>query len=340
MKKVVTIVLAIMIITTVFSPVAFAKEEPDINDAVSIANEVETTTESQKTTLPDDVADDETDYLKQTQGLEEYYQKEFTDIDTWYNELPEYSGELLSIILDKTVLETRELTKNTSEVGRNAALLKMSTTSENDDPRFKFWLEAKLTVPKEIYNLDNTIYGYIYGVVNGKKLVGYIVAGASKNAPPVLEYGLDADKYLYLMNEEKVYFGRASGYLLKKGDIIVDISQQQMVCNTKELSGLIEKNIPENYEQKALDEEWSKAETLAITLDAQKDEVKSVVSSTQDPHSVPNAETSGSIGTKTYIGMDTCDYTWYNICSLTTMSMYFDALARRIVSVKWACPLL
>ena len=180
--------------------------------------------------------------------------------------------------------------------------------SQND--RFKTWKDSDFSVPVSIYNFDGSIYGYMYGVVDeNAKLVGYIVAGACVEAPPILEYSLYPDRFVHFSKEEKLYFGSETGYIYaKSGKLYSAYNDAELAVSTP--ANLIKMRSNDNLPE-------IKAQWLSILQD------------TSEQTMLETAVTS-STGTQYRLPIDSSDYAWYNVCSYTSMAMYFDALGRRI----------
>jgi hypothetical protein len=246
----------------------------------------------------------ETDYLALTQGPDEYVS---VSVDDWLAALPDYGGLLVGDSWNPGTIKKKDFAHEGEELSRAVALVKKDKQAKRDDPYYKLWEKAKLTVPTAVYNLNETVYGYAYGVVYKGKLVGYIVAGASSKAPPVVEYSLNPAKYLALTGADKAYFGRTSGFLLAKGSRVSDLYADAPGQSVSSLAAMAAGNEPDRSAQADLDAQWTDLQT-----------------------EVSSAVLLGSVGVKTYVGIDTCDYCYYNICSTTTMAMFVDAYARRI----------
>ena len=190
-----------------------------------------------------------------------------------------------------------------------ASIYKAKLDNSQDD-RFKTWKDSDFSVPVTIYNFDGSIYGYMYGVVdeNGK-LVGYIVAGACAEAPPVLEYSLYPDRFVRFSNEEKLYFGSETGYVFaKNGKLYSAYDNAELTASTPD----------------TLTEMRSREELLEI-----KEQWLSILQDTSERATQETVSTY-STGTQYRLPIDSSDYAWYNVCSYTSMAMYFDALGRRI----------
>lgn len=246
-------------------------------------------------------------HLQLTQGLDTYDQLEF---DQWYAALPDFSGPLSSDELDASVLKGKDFAKDGQAIGQAVAVMKKAQLSRSDDPALALWKNAHLTRPSPIYNFDDTVYGYLYGVVHGKKLIGHLVAGASAKAPPILEYSTGAGEYQKFAGAEKIYYGRANGFLLSRGDVLQNADERDIEYKKSDISGLLAANEPTAETEAALDAAWLEFEEAA---DAS-----------------PQAALARPVGH--YVPLDTSDYTymWNNSCHAVARSMYVDAIARRV----------
>ncbi len=246
-------------------------------------------------------------YLQLTQGLDTYEQLTF---DQWYAALPDYNGPLSSDKFDASVLRGKDFARNGQAIGQAVAAMKKAQLSESDDPALALWKKAHLTKPIPIYNFDGTIYGYLYGVVHGKKLIGHMVVGTSAKAPPILEYSTGAGEYQKFAGAEKIYFGRANGFLLLRGGVLQNADEKDIVYRQSDLSALLSANEPAVDTQAALDAAWLDFEEAA--------------------DAALQAALARPVGH--YVPLDTSDYTymWQNSCHAVARSMYVDAIARRV----------
>ena len=155
---------------------------------------------------------------------------------------------------------------------------------------------SNLTKPIILYNFDNSIYGYMYGIVDkNRKLIGYIVAGANLNAPPVLEYSLYPDKFLALQNEEKVYFSSATGYVISSKGSLLNASDRTHL-NYANLNDLMSLNKTSSPDAQEILEQWGKYTKFAGIQNAPNEPKPA------DPPTEPS-------GIQYRISMDTSDYT-------------------------------
>jgi peptidoglycan hydrolase-like protein with peptidoglycan-binding domain len=270
-------------------------------------------------------------YLSLTQGLDVYYYGDDFSMKDWLASLPDYSGDLLYASWDPTTIAKKDFKAQSKELGRSVAALYKDLLSKDEDPRFKCWKQAELSVPVTVYNLDDTVFGYLYGLVYKGKLVGQIVAGACTKAPPILEYSLDAGRYLALAAEGKVYFSKAVGFVVRQAGEVQDALTGTSIC-TADDTELAEVSEPTVAEQVAVDNEWAKAATMASSGEADLDGTDTTVVAAvagPGPFDAPNAETTGGLGTKVWLSMDTSDIGTRNICWSTSATMFIDALARR-----------
>lgn len=297
MKKVITI-LVFLILTTMFLPSFAFAEEDDTLDPIEMEELIS----------------------ELSQGAEVYETYTETD-ESWYNSLPVYNGEIID---SKTAFkELKELEKkikkgtieisNGEDISIEVVSLKKTKLHQNKDKRFKLWKKANISTPIPIYNFDESIYGYMYGVVDdNSKLLGYIVGGATIDAPPVLEYSLYPDKFLSFLKEDKVYFNYQTGYIVNRNGTMYDpLSNQQFSLSELSNYSTIDEDVSQEYEH-----QW-----LASALDSQE---------YVPEEKLPSTEPDKSTGDDERIQIDTTDYARYNLCSFTSMAMYFDALGRRV----------
>jgi hypothetical protein len=284
-------------------------------------------------------ASGEDGYLALTQGLDEYYRGEGASATEWFAGLPEYKGAVLSDTWNSETIEKRDFKKEAKELGRAVAQLYKDLLSNDDDPRYKYWKKAQLTAPTTVYNLDESVYGYLYGLVYKGKLVGYIVVGASAGAPPLLEYSLDASKYLTLAKEGRVFFSKAAGFLVKQGVQLRDAMSDEPVCDDNQVASVVAAGELSDVEQAAVDGEWAKAANMAGPLARESGSTTSATAlpGSPVPRDAPNAETATYLGTKVYLQMDTTDIGSQNVCWTTAQTMFVDAVARRI-EPAWLFP--
>nr|PZN08236.1 MAG: hypothetical protein DIU64_10885 [Caldicoprobacter oshimai] len=251
-----------------------------------------------------------------SQGFDEYCIIEDT-FETWYANLPLYTGDIVESKIDAESLKNRNFTDNKEDISLSVVSIQKNRLYNNEDERFKLWKNSNLTKPIILYNFDNSIYGYMYGIVDkNRKLIGYIVAGANLNAPPVLEYSLYPDKFLALQNEEKVYFSSATGYVISNKGNLLNASDRTPL-NYANLNDLMSLNKTSSPDAQEILEQWGKYTKFAGIQNAPNEPKPA------DPPTEPS-------GIQYRISMDTSDYTWYNVCSYTSISMFFDALGRRI----------
>lgn len=257
---------------------------------------------------------DPDEYLKLSQGLDVYETFTMTkqEAKEWMENQPTYNGIMLDDKIDKEALKNLNFKKELKTISKSLANGAAKNSDEEFDPRFHYWKNARMTEEVEILNYDGSVYGYLYGVVYHpkQKLVGYIITGACEIAPPILEYSVEEGKYLFLKEQEQVYFGRNTGLTYKKGNEIISLAEGEAVCDISEIRLLIDGGTPSNEVQEVIEQQWEAAPNA-------------VKPSTQHG----DAETfSGS----TFINIDTSDYGWYNLCSPTAMAMWVDAVGRRI----------
>lgn len=257
---------------------------------------------------------DPDEYLKLSQGLDVYETSTMTkkEAKEWMEAQPTYSGIMLDDKIDKKALKDLNFKKELKTISKSLANGAAKNSDEEFDPRFHYWKNARMTEEVEILNYDGSVYGYLYGVVYHpkQKLVGYIITGACEIAPPILEYSVEEGKYLFLKEQEQVYFGRNTGLTYKNGNELISLAEGDTVCDISDIGILVDDSTPSNEVQKAIEQQWE------------------VAPGYDDPAiKYGDAETfSGS----TYISIDTSDYAWYNLCSPTALAMWVDAVGRRV----------
>ena len=257
---------------------------------------------------------DPDEYLKLSQGLDVYETFTMTkqEAKEWMEAQPTYNGVMLDDKIDKKALKDLNFKKELKTISKSLANGAAKNSDEEFDPRFHYWKNARMTEEVEILNYDGSVYGYLYGVVYHpkQKLVGYIITGACEIAPPILEYSVEEGKYLFLKEQEQVYFGRNTGLTYKNGNEIISLAEGGVICDISEIETLIDCGIPSDEMQEAISQQWEAAPGY------------------DDPGSkYGDAEIfSGN----TYISIDTSDYGWYNVCSSTALAMWIDAVGRRI----------
>lgn len=260
-------------------------------------------------------------YQTYSQGVEEYGVIE-ESYDSWYASLPYYQGEKIYSKeiskelkeLEKTLKKANKTITITEDDSQSVATIYKTKLNKSKDQRFKTWKNSDLTIPVSIYSFDESTYGYMYGIVDkNDKLVGYIVAGASLNAPPILEYSLYPDKYISLSNCEKLYFGSETGFVFAKDGKLFSAYDNAQLTND-----IIEELVD------------ARSQEDLVEIKDQWVSISQMASAETPDESVPTVEPSYPSGTQYRLEMDTSDHTWYNVCSYTSMAMYFDALGRRI----------
>jgi len=257
------------------------------------------------------------EFFVDSQGLDEYVIFE-ESLEDWYNNLPSYSGKKIESKIESESLKKLDFSNRNEEISISVISIQKNRLYKNSDERFKLWKDSDLTPPIVLYNFDNSIYGYMYGIVDkNNKLVGYIVAGANPNAPPILEYSLYADRYLALQNKEKIYFSSDTGYIISENNKLYN-AIDNTPCDVKILDTLISKNNISSTVAQEITNQWNYFSGLSDSAQLIPEEQKPI-----DPPSYPS-------GTHYRLQIDTSDYTWYNYCSFTSMAMFFDALGRRI----------
>ena len=214
--------------------------------------------------------------------------------------------------IDKKALKDLNFKKELKTISKSLANGAAKNSDEEFDPRFHYWKNARMTEEVEILNYDGSVYGYLYGVVYHpkQKLVGYIITGACEIAPPILEYSVEEGKYLFLKEQEQVYFGRNTGLTYKNGNELISLAEGDTICDISDIGILVDDSMPSNEVQEAIEQQWEVAPGYDDPVTKHGD-----------------AETfSGS----TYISIDTSDYAFYRVCTSTTLAMWVDAVGRRI----------
>lgn len=313
MKKVLVLFLSVVMLLTSIFPASVVAATENNTQTLGVVPKVEN--------VVDSTQDDENTYKTYSQGLEEYGLIE-ESYDSWYEGMPYYHGEKISSKeISKTIKELEKSIKKSQktiiiskEDSQSVASFYKAKLNNSKDTRFKTWKNSDLTAPITIYSFDESVYGYMYGIVDkNSKLVGYIVAGADMKAPPILEYSLYPDKFVSFTDKEKMYFGSETGFVYADGGDLYSVIDNVRLSVDKP-SDLIEMRSSEDLLE--IEEQWISISQLA------KEDVPG--------ESVPVVEPSYSTGTQYRLEMDTSDYSWYNVCSYTSMAMYFDALGRRI----------
>lgn len=323
-KKIISTILIICLILSI-NITAFAINKEDADTNTEGEHDISMVQENIKN-------EDETSI--DTQGLDVYLEVDLTD-EEWLELQPIYKGEYSENKIKKNKVKNFAKTKKNDkkklsvndkqDASLSSALIKKSKIWKNkDDSRFKLWKKANLTTPKTIYNFDDTIYGYLYGVVNSGHIVGYIVSGASAESPDILEYSLDSNRYLSLSEKEKLYFGRSTGFLYEESGNLSAVGTDISICTVSDKNNLLLENTPTVEEYNAIQDTWDETTTLLEVEGQDKEEPEVTI-----PQNQPNAE-NWSESTVKRLQMDTSDYKWRNICSTTTLAMYVDAIGRRI----------
>jgi len=163
-------------------------------------------------------------YYIQGQGTDEYESIISGDVDFWYENLPIYDGKVQETFVDLQSIESFDTVNQSRTIGISVASVHIDRVSQENDPHFEYWHDADLTEPINVFNLDNTLYGYAFGVIdNNKKLVGYMITGISENAPPILEYSYDPARFVILKQAPKVLFSCETGLWLDENDSLKSI---------------------------------------------------------------------------------------------------------------------
>lgn len=67
------------------------------------------------------------------------------------------------------------------------------------------WIEGKIEIKKELYNPDDTLFGYYIIIKKDQENIGYMIVSANKETEPILEYGEGTD-YDYLNGDSTKRF--------------------------------------------------------------------------------------------------------------------------------------
>ncbi len=247
-------------------------------------------------------------------------------IDYWYENLPTYYGHTIAKGINAKAIKNMDSENDAIDISKSIASIQMLRLARGSDSYFGYWQNANLTEAISIYNLDDSLFGFAYGVVDtDNKIVGYLVTGVNEDSPPVLEYSYDPSRFLLMENASKVYFNPHTGILLENnselhcitGDITYSASERNAIQNAANTS----------TDFTAIRQEWQQFTAYANIAE----ETQAIKSSNSTVlYSNVATPTASNTATQTRLAMDTSDHTWLTICSYTTLSMYFDAIGRRV----------
>jgi len=404
-NRIVTFFIITVLTFSMCTTAAFAGVNEHSNQVTNLTENTEIVISSTNTQEKTDINDD---YYIKSHGIDEYESIILDGIDYWYENLPIYYGKVQDTVIDAQVLESFDNINQTKAIGISIASIHIDRVSKENDPHFDYWRDADLTEPVSIYNLDETLYGYAYGVVdNSNKLVGYMITGVNKNAPPISEYSYDPARFLLLERAPKVYFSSETGLWIQEFESLKSVTgtgtaslnelsllettpravafneertvmvqaQWDQCCiyagmaqildgdassiernieTIPELNNEPEAIIEEDNELEFIPEENSEPDAISDVVDIENEEILNVeneptvlMKAESDPETIENnvkiqtdANDGSNIGdppgTQSAVAAtdilipNTADHTWLTICSYTTMSMYLDAIGRRI----------
>lgn len=310
MKRTTSLVFAFLFLLII--PIhVFAQSDSLISEERSENTTIETS--DQKFAIVDKVIDGDT-------AQSEY-------MEFWYQNLPTYNGNTFAKNIDVDAIKSTNNEREEEKISSSIAAIQIVRLAEGDEGIFRLWKEANLTSGICIYNLDESLYGYAFGVVDkNNKLVGYLIAGASEDVPPILEYSYDPSRFILMENASKVYFHRDTGILLSNQSEIKAVTGDAEQFSTSVGTQGLNINSSDEVDEdtlKSIHEEWEKYKQYA--------EIASLGLTNSSRDSLSEVKpTASATATQTRLPINTSDHTWLTICSYTTMSMYFDAIGRRI----------
>ncbi len=270
-----------------------------------------------------DETESDPSYVIDSQGLEEY--EDSSDYqEYWYSNLPIYDGETISLAVDVQAVRTPSAKTSPDILGKSIASIQILRLAESCESYFSHWKNVRLTAPTAIYRVNDNLYGQAYGVVDrNSRILGYVVVGTDVEAPPVLEYSYDPSRFLKIKDSNKVYYSCQYGLLCENDNVIARVDGETTVSLseiTKSEDSVTAKAFRDECENDYV-EQWNKFADYATISEKSLDE-KEINSEEQKENYTRS--------TQTRLSMDTSDYTWQTLCSYTTMTMYFDAIGRRI----------
>jgi len=224
MRKTNTIVVFLLIVVLTLAmgtKIAFA-EDDDPQKGKPVGEEKEICISD---ALIQETNKDKSEFYIQSQGIDEYESIILEGVDYWYENLPVYGGKTQETFIDAKAIESFDTANNSKAIGISVASILIDRVSQEKDLRFGYWQDTDLTEPVSIYNLDDSLYGYAFGIVDDtKKLVGYMITGTNEKAPPILEYSYDPARFLILEQVPKVYFSCATGIFTLENDMLRSIT--------------------------------------------------------------------------------------------------------------------
>lgn len=277
-KRTLSLILSLLLVASLSIPTyATGISQPEIPDSIRVGNPIETISEAER-------------------------------IESWLYMRP--MGEpVYSPVTSKDSVTTQFNAEKSNGVPRDLAYyIAIQTIKEvGKEDNFNFWVDANLSAPVTVQNLDGVAACYLFQIVYNGKSVGEIAASATIDEAPILYFTYNNFVSSKIKAGQKVYYVEGNGFAEDRNGILFYCGTNYQV--NKNMDVVSNKN---EDDMDSISKQWTEA-VFALKNDSTM--LFDVSSTTK---SVPSSVNITSVQ----------DYTWYQNCGSTAATMVIDWYGR------------